>query len=50
MIDREFQITSTPVIPGITFLEASAGTGKTYTYTKTIFELNKNKLRQNYTF
>lgn len=39
MIDREFLITSTPVIPGVTFLEASAGTGKTYTISKLVVRL-----------
>ena len=43
MIGREFQITSTPVIPGVTFLEASAGTGKTYTISKLVVRLIAEK-------
>ncbi len=39
MIHSEFQIIDTPLKNGITFLEASAGTGKTYTISKIIVRL-----------
>jgi len=39
MSDGEFQIASTSIEPGVTFLEASAGTGKTYTISKIVVRL-----------
>jgi len=35
----EFQISTTPIVQGVTFLEASAGTGKTYTISKIVVRL-----------
>ena len=43
MSDREFQVASTPVETGVTFLEASAGTGKTYTISKLVVRLIAEK-------
>jgi exodeoxyribonuclease V beta subunit len=43
MIDREFQLTTTPLQNGVTFLEASAGTGKTYTISKLVVRLLAEK-------
>ena len=39
MSDREFHLATTPLEKGITFLEASAGTGKTYTISKAVVRL-----------
>lgn len=39
MPDREFQIPSSPLEKGVTFLEAGAGTGKTYTISKMVVRL-----------
>ena len=43
MKDREFHMATTPLENGVTFLEASAGTGKTYTISKTVVRLLAEK-------